>query len=303
MAQAAATNRVFLGTTAPSAGVLLTITASLLWGTTFVATGIGLHYTNPYNLVFLRFSAASAAIVVLAVLFNGRLNVRMELGRGATWVLGAIYALGYLFQYVGQDFANTSDATLLSNLAPILVPLAAFAVLKENVSGAQMGAMGFGFLGLALVASPKLRMGSGHLVGDLMLFASSICYAFFIVLSKRLNADSVASAFAIVVSITAFLAPVAFLLGGLNPLELSIGAAGWASIVYLGLPCSVLALSLYLKGLNSITASQSANLLLIEILIGLVLASLVLGETLSFFAATGAASISVAIFLSSKRRN
>ena len=34
------------------------------WGTVFVAIGVGLQYTNPYNLVFLRFAVTSCAIVL-----------------------------------------------------------------------------------------------------------------------------------------------------------------------------------------------------------------------------------------------
>lgn len=115
-----------------------------------------------------------------------------------------------------------------------------------------------------------------------------------------MNAGSVESAFAVIISVTVLLAPVAFLFGGLNPLDLRIGMPGWLSIVYLAVPCSVIAISLYLEGLGSITASQSAALLLLELVVGLILASLVLGETLSLAAVTGAAAISLAIIFSSR---
>jgi len=282
-------------------GVLLTVIASLLWGTTLVASAIGLRYTNPYNLVFLRFTAASTAIIIPVLLLNRKYNIRPELCRATTWTLGAIYALGFLFQYVGQDLANASDATLLSNLAPTLIPIAAFVVLKEHLSSARMAATALGLLGLVLVASPKLRLGSSTLLGDLFLFGASFCYAFFIVLGKRLNASSISSAFAITICTAGFLAPVAVLLGGLNPLDFRMGPVGWASILYLGVRCSVVAISLYLKGLDSITASQSGSLLLIELPVGLILAALVLGEPLGPFAVAGAAALSAAIILSSIR--
>lgn len=281
-------------------GTLLTIIASLLWGTTLVATGVGLQYVNPYNLVFLRFSAASAVIIMLSALFNRKLDVRTQLGRNGIWVLGAIYALGFLFQYVGQNYSNTSDATLLSNLAPTLVPIAAYAISREHISNSRVAATAVASVGLVLVAYPNFHFGSGTLLGDLLLFGSSVCYALFIVLSKRMSAGSVESAFAVVISVTLFLAPAAFLIGGLNLGDLKIGILGWFSIVYLAVPCSVIAISLYLKGLSSITASQSGALLLLELVVGLVLASLVLGEALSLAAAGGAALISLAIILSSR---
>lgn len=282
-----------------SSGVLLTTIASLLWGTTLVATGIGLQHANPYNLLFLRFTTASTVVIILAFLLNRRFGIKQELCRSTTWVLSAIYASGFLLQYVGQDLANASDATLLSNLAPALVPIAAFVLLKEGFSNVRIAATILSLLGLALVSSPRLHLGSSSLVGDLLLFGASLCYAFFIVLSKRLNATSVGSAFAIMISTTAFLAPVAVFFGGLNPFGFQMDLAGWASIMYLGVPCSVLAISLYLKGLKQITASQSASLLLLQLPTGLILAASILGETLSLFAIAGAASVTAAIILSS----
>jgi drug/metabolite transporter (DMT)-like permease len=293
-------SRVLGGKAGQGAGVILTSSASILWGTTFVATGIGLQYTNPYNLLFLRFLAASIAIIPLAIVLKGRVNLRMELSRGPIWALGGVDALGFTFQYLGQGLTNASDAALLSNLAPIFVPVVALLLLKEGVSRAQTGGVLTGILGLVLVYSPTLGIGGNQLLGDLMLFMSSACYTIFIVLSKRLSAVSVGSAFAIVISITTFLAPVALLLGGVNLTQLKMGAAGWASIAYLGIACTVLAISLYLKGLKSTSASQSATLLLLELLTGLVLAALMLRESLGLFATIGVISISSAIFLSSR---
>ena len=295
------------GKAVQGAGVILTSSASLLWGTTFVATGIGLQYTNPYNLLFLRFLAATIAIIPLAIVLRGRVNLRMELSRAPIWALGGVFAVGFMFQYQGQGFTNASDAALLSNLAPIFVPVVALLLLKKGVSRAQAVGVLTGLLGLMLVSSANLGMGAkqlgaNQLIGDIMLFISSACYALFIVLSKRLGAVSVASAFAIVISITAFLAPVALLLGGLKPTQLRMGEAGWASIAYLGIACTVLPTSLYLKGLKSTRASQSATLLLLELLTGLVLAALMLRESLGLLATIGVISISAAIFLSSKQR-
>ena len=287
--------------TAQGAGLALTSGASLLWGTAFVATGVGLQYANPYNLLFLRFLAATIAIIPIAIVLRQRVDLRRELGRGSIWALGGVFAMGFVFQYLGQGFTNASDAALLSNLAPIFVPFVALVLLKENVSKVQTSGVLTGLLGLVLVSSPTLGMRGNQLLGDFMLFMSSLCYALFIVLSKRLAAVSVGSAFAIVISITAFLAPVALLLGGLNPTQMEMGAEGWFSIAYLGVACTVLPTSLYLKGLKSTRASQSATLLLLELLTGIVLAALMLRESLSLLATLGVALIFAAIFLSSKQ--
>lgn len=280
-------------------GFFLTITANLIWGTTFVATGAGLRYINPYNLVFLRFATASLFIVAIAIATRRVTLIVRDLRCGSIWLLGGIYALGFVFQYVGQDLTNASDATLLANLAPTLVPLIAFMILKDSIGNVQKTATALGLTGLILIAAPKLSLGSGTVIGDLLLFGTSACYAVFIVLSKRYGAVSSVGAFAIMVSVGIFLAPVAIFLGGLNHTNLNIGLIGWSSVLYLGVPGSAIAVALYLKGLGSITASQSATLLLVQLLTGLFLAILILHEFPTPFEIAGAISTFAAVALSS----
>lgn len=279
-------------------GLILTTIANLIWGTTFVATAVGLRYTNPYNLVFLRFASASLFIVLIAIVTRQVAPVVKELRAVSIWILGAIYTLAFVFQYVGQDLTNASDATLLANLAPTLVPLIAFAILKDPIGNAQKAATTLGFVGLIFIAAPKFSLGSGTLIGDFLLFGSSAFYAVFIVLSKRYGAVSSASAFAIMVVIFAFLVPVAVFPGGLIHANLNFGFIGWSSVLYLGVPCTAIAVALYLKGLGSITASESGTLLLFELLTGLSLAILLLNEVPTFFEIAGAISVLIAVALS-----
>jgi drug/metabolite transporter (DMT)-like permease len=281
-------------------GLLLTTIASLLWGTTFIASQVGFQYTNPYNLVFLRFATAAVVIVIFALPFDNKVGLKRELGKKSTWLVGGVYASGFLLQFVGQDLTTASEATLLSNLAPILVPTVALAVLKDSMTNAQKVATVLGFVGLFLVASPRLSMGLTSVFGDVLLFGTSLCYTLFIVASKRLRVGSVGRSFAYIVATSVFLAPVAVYFGGLNILDLKMGLAGWASVLYLGFPCTLIAISLYLSGLSAVTVSESAMLLLLQILAGLVLASALLGEFLSPSQTIGAIAILSALVLGVK---
>jgi len=281
-------------------GLLLTTIASLLWGTTFIASQVGFQYTNPYNLVFLRFAAAAVVIVIFALPFDNKVGLKRELRKESTWLVGGVYALGFLLQFVGQDLTTASEATLLSNLAPILVPTVALAFLKDSMTNAQKVTTALGFAGLFLVASPRLSMGLTSVFGDVLLFGTSLCYTLFIVASKRLRVGSVGRSFAYIVATSVFLAPVAVYFGGLNILDLKMGLAGWASVLYLGFPCTLIAISLYLRGLSAVTVSESAMLLLLQILAGLVLASALLGEFLSPSQTIGAIAILSALVLGVK---
>lgn len=256
----------------------MTASASVLWGTVFVAADFGLRYTNAYVLVFIRFVLASVFIGVIAGLFDHRLRISRELRRASTWLLGFIDSLGFLLQYAGQSLTNTSDATLLANLAPVLVPLVAWKLSKESISKTQMVAVAMGLSGLALMASPTVKSQGGNLVGDLLLFGASASFAFFIVLSKRFNAVTTGDAFAVIVTITVCLAPAALILGRLNPLRVALELDGWYSSLYMAVVCTLIPMVLYLRGLGSISATRSGMLLLLEVLLGLTLTVALLGQ-------------------------
>jgi drug/metabolite transporter (DMT)-like permease len=278
---------------ARESGILQTAFASVLWGTVFVAADIGLEYTNPYTLVFMRFLLASVVIAILAIGLDKRLGISRELRKGSIWLLGMIDAVGFLFQYVGQSLTNAPDATLLANLAPILVPLVGWILVKESISKIQATAGAFGLSGLLFIATPNLRFEISSLPGDLLLLGASLSFALFIVLSKRVKAVNAGSALAVIVAVTIFLTPAALMLGRLNPLNITLGMAGWSSALYMGVVCTVIPMVLYLRGLRSISSSESGTLLLLEVLSGLILAVFVLGQVpTQYEIAAGAAIIS-----------
>ena len=277
---------------------MLTVAASVIWGTSFVATSVGLQYSNPYVLLFERFMVASLAILLLGV-FNRQARIWPELRRMKTWAIAAVYAAAFLLQFVGQDVSGASASALLSNLFVVFVPMVAFFVLRERMTGAAKGAVALSVFGIVLVFPSGLHV-SGSTVGDLLLVGASLGYTVFIVLGKKFDISSLASSFAIIVSMAVIMAPLAVMAGGTRSLDLLVAPAEWESVLWLGVPCTVVALSIYTRGLASIRAVQSATLLLVEIIVGVALSVLLLGDGLSAVQVAGAAIIGVAILLSSR---
>jgi drug/metabolite transporter (DMT)-like permease len=283
-------------------GILLLVSAIVIWGTVFVFSQIGLEYTNPYNLVFFRFLVASLAVLALLLPLRIGRAILAVFRVKVIWLLGAIYSLGLLFQYVGQNLGTASEATLLTNLAPILIPLVAYAFLREKINRYQLMAMALGLAGLLLIASPNLDLGTYRLVGYILMFGSSVSYALFTVMSKRSNTVRLADSFAFILIVTLFLAPAALLLGGLDLSSFMLGPAAWLSVVWLALPCTVLAITLYLGGLEFVTASEAGFLQFLQVVLGLALAGIFLGDFLTPIQIVGALMIILALTLGSLKR-
>jgi drug/metabolite transporter (DMT)-like permease len=279
--------------------VALTVGASVIWGTSFVATSVGLEYSNPYVLLFERFFIATVAILALGI-FSKSARIWPELRRPRTWGIALVYAAAFLLQFLGQAVSGASASALLSNLFIIFVPVAAFFVLSEHMPDSSKAAVALSVVGIVLVLPSGLRV-TGTTLGDLLLVGASVGYTLFIVLGKKYDVSSLASSFALIVSMTVVMAPLAALEGGPFALNTLFTAAAWESVIWLGVPCTVVALAMYTRGLASIRASQSATLLLFEIIIGVVLSVSLLGNALSLTQALGASVIGFAILLSSRQ--
>ncbi len=283
----------------PPTGVSLTVGASLIWGTSFVAISVGLQYANPYVLLFERFFVASAAILAFG-LFSRSARVWSELRKPRTWAISAVYAAAFLFQFVGQDESGASASALLSNLFIVFVPALAFFVLRERMPNSSKAAVGLSIVGIALVFPSGLNVG-GSVVGDLLLVGSALGYTVFIVLGKKYEISSLGSSFAIIVSMTVLMAPLAAIEGGPFSLSRLNAWTDWASVLWLAVPCTVVALAMYTRGLASIRAGQSATLLLMEIMVGVALSAALLGDVLGPPQVVGALIIAFAVLLSSRQ--
>jgi drug/metabolite transporter (DMT)-like permease len=277
-------------------GVALTIGAGIIWGTSFVAITIGLHYADPYLLLFERFLLASAAVLVIG-LFRRSAGVWQELRKPWIWVVGIVYTVAFLSQFVGQDLAGASLASLLSNLFIIFTPFVAYFILREHPSAGATAGVALGVVGVVLVYSASLAS-AGTAIGDLLLVGSALGYTTFIVLSKKLGISSLASSFALIVVMAVESAPFA-LAGGPITIAAFLQPVGLEALLWLSVPCTVVALAMYTRGLSYTGAGQSAVLLLIEIVVGIGLSTALLGENLGPVQWLGAVVICLSIIVSS----
>jgi DME family drug/metabolite transporter len=122
---------------------------------------------------------------------------------------------------------------------------------------------------------------------------------FFIILNKKMlakhNGVEISSA-AIATCMAWLTIPTMYLLitgGG----DFSIEPMGWVSIVYLGLFCTSIATLLWALGLEGVSGTESATIMLVEVVTALMLAILLLGESMSLAATFGGALVLLAIFL------
>ena len=277
--------------------VFYTLLAGILWGTSFPVIKVGLDYMTPYTFVFLRFLVAALVMVVIMVAAR-KLTLPSKQWKLILF-LGVINGIAYVMQYIGMNYTTAAKAALFISLDVVWVAMMSPIILKEKFGiqktlGVLAALVGIVFLTTNMDVS-LLR--GGQLFGDLLLVATGMVWAVFMIYNKSVISDgkSVLSTLTWIVLGTLLpMLPFAFS-AGTQAIALPIQA--WLAIVYTAVACWVIPFYLFMEGLKTITPSTSTILQLSQVVVAAIISSLVLGEAFTAIAVAGAVFIILATIL------
>ncbi len=278
--------------------IWLTVGASLLWGTSFPGTKWGLGFVgNDVFFLWMRFLIGTTVTLCIVLYLR---KVSLSIFRNPViWLIGAFNAGGFIMQYVGLTITTASKTSLLVDINVVGVAIVSYFVFRERLSRLQVTGMVLGSLGIVLLTlNDDLAFDPEQLLGDIIVYMAGWSWAFFIVLNKKLldkHTGVELSTAAIVTCMAWLTVPTGYL--ALTGADFSVQAPGWAAIVYLGLACTSAATLLWALGLEGVSATASATIMLIEVLTALAISFTLLRESLSSVAAVGAVLVLTAIYL------
>jgi drug/metabolite transporter (DMT)-like permease len=256
------------------------------------------------TLLALRFAIAAA---VMAVLLRAR---RLPLPRGRTLgVLVALGALGYggqaICYFTALRLAPAGLAALLLYLHPALVALLAAAFLRERLDTTRLVALVVALAGTLLTVAPAIgggapAFGPEVLRGLAFAVASAAFYAAYIVVAASVaaRAKPLAMATVVIASAAAVFAVAALTQGPQWPQTTN----GWLAVLGIALLSTVAAITLYFAGLERIGPVRASTLSTIEPLCTVLLAALLLDETIAAVQLGGGALILAAAVLLARAR-
>jgi len=248
-------------------GKLALITASFLWGVSFVAVeqALNLGWT-PFMLLGMRGLLAGTALGLIG--FHRKFWKNKALVRDSI-IGGLLLFAGMLLQTIGQSMSTVSNASFITVLYVVFIPLILWKKHPLNISIALailFAVIGTGFL--------TLSVGMSFNPGDLLLVGCAWMFAIHIVFLERLaRYHDLISATAIQ-SMT--MAVLGFLFGFINQNPLPSG--GYIYVLYAGLVSSGLAFLLQLYGQKHVHPTVSGLLLTLESLFGALGAIIILHE-------------------------
>lgn len=148
-----------------------------IWGATFVLVKAALRDISPALFLAVRFSVATAALLVLfRGVWRGPVSWKSLAGGGITGIF--LYS-GYLLQTLGLRLTTPSKSAFITGLATVMVPLLAAFVYRvrpqvSEVVGVLVATVGMGFMTLEGDIGSISR-------GDWLTFGCAVAFAAHIV--------------------------------------------------------------------------------------------------------------------------
>ena len=277
-------------------GLVATMLAGLLFGTSVPVIKLGLSFVPPNTFVTLRFLFASALIVFL---LQGRGWVQRDLFRSRKiWIIGFINAFGYVLQFQGQLITSSSNAALIISTAALMIPVLSLAYVDEKMGRRKITGVLLGFIGITLLVTrgQTVNLGSSELVGDFLILGTAVTIALVFVLSKDLvekKGGRPVTGGIILVTAVLLLPTVAFDLG--SSTNLALIAVFY--VVFLAVFATVGAYYFFMKGLESVSPTISSIILPIEVVVAVTLSVIIFGDPFNLYSGTGAFLIIAGVIL------
>ena len=251
-------------------GTATAITVAIIWGLSFVAASAILTTIAPLILATIRFIIA-ASLFSPVIVWEYRRGNRPSITDLKELALLGLLSMSIYFwlQYTGVQYAGAGiSAVLATGFTPVLTGIAGTVLLKERVTAKKGAGIALGLTGVALIALPKIVIGSVDwlfLLGVACLLGNAVCWSMYSTLSRRLM-KRIGNPLMVTAYTTMF--GLLFLI----PLSLTSdwGAVArlttdqWLSILYLAVVCSCVGYFLWNYTLSKLEAVKATVWLYLE---------------------------------------
>ena len=273
-------------------GVFLILISGSSFGTLAIFARLAYEDgVTPITLLFLRFGIASLCMLLIMWLRG------IPIPRG--WILLGLAFMGGI-GYVGQALSYFTALTLipaglvalLLYLYPAIVTILAMIILKERISKWKMIALLIALGGTVLTIGPT---GGGQFLGVILGLAAAFIYSIYILVGSKITKQVTA-----IQSSTVVIVSAAIVSGGLVAIKGPVFPAtvsGWASVIAIAIISTILAIVTFFAGLERVGPTNASTLSTVEPAVTVVLAAMVLGETISFLRIIGGMMIILAVII------
>lgn len=263
------------------------VCALLLFGLNgIVASQISM---TSYEIVFLRTLIGSILLAILFLLAKGKFTIK-KYPRDSAFIIFSGIAMGtsWMFLYEAYQQIGVSLSSLLYYCGPVIVMILSPLIFKERLTVPKISGFLIVLIGIFLV-NGKTVISGGNSWGLFCGGMSALMYFFMVTLNKQ--SKKITGMENSVIQLTVSFLTVAVFVGFKQHFALSVPIEDWKWILILGLVNTGLGCYLYFSPLSKLPVQTVAVCGYLEPLSAVVFASLILGESMSFYQIIGAICI------------
>jgi drug/metabolite transporter (DMT)-like permease len=262
------------------------LTSALLWGLAFVAVQEALNEGwTPFILLGFRGLMAGLLLGIFALKRQFWKNkALMKSGMLA----GAVMFIGFALQTYGQQLSTVSNASFITVLYVVFVPL--LMLQKRALSISMIVAVLSAVVGTAFLT---LTNGLSFHIGDILLIGCAFAFACHIIIIDRLARFHDALSATVIQVLT--MSGLGFIFSLMVPSP--IPSSGWLYVGYAGIISSGLAFVLQIYGQRHVDSTVAGLLLTMEALFGALGAIFLLHEPFKMNTMIGASFMMMAVIL------
>lgn len=258
---------------------------AFFWGGTFVAGRFLAGSAHPAAASFFRFAIASLCLLLAVWKIEGGLQKLTLKQAWAIMALGSTGVFAYnLFFFNGLTLIEASRAALIIALNPVAITLCSALVYREALPLSRMVGIALSVVGAMVVITkghPLQILSGGVGRGELLIFGCVLSWTLYSIIGKvamRGLSPLAAVTWSSMAGTLLLLIPVLYY--GVLPQALDFSWPVWGSLGYLGLFGTVVGFLWYFQGIQTIGPSRAAVFINFVPVNGVLLSTLLLGETL-----------------------
>jgi len=261
-------------------GMILLLTASMVWGVAFVAQSAGMDYMGPYTFTAVRSAIAALGLGACVLVFDRSGLSPKDTDKRLLWragiVLGIVMTVASNLQQIALVTTSAGKAGFITSLYIVFVPILGLFIRRKPHpvlwACVALAAVGLYFL--------SIRGDFTMSAGDILVLACAFVFTFQILLVDHYAPKvDVMRLNCIQFSVMAVLSAVPMALFE-KPTVQAISSA-WITLVYAGLFSGCVAYSLQMFGQRRLEPTTASLLLSLESVFSVLAGWLILGQTLT----------------------
>lgn len=268
----------------------------MVWGAGNTVSKIGMESIPPFLLLSIRFGVA---FLIFVILFRGKIFKPFNKGNiRHCLILGVVSAFTYIFSILSLYFTQATISGFLMALSVLFTPFLNYLMDKKRIDRRILLVVGLVIIGMYLLCGGGGEFSFGF--GEMLAFGTSICYAFWVVLTPKYIHDVGTVAISTMQwGVTAAIClPVSLIFE--FPYDFSaIPTFGWFALAYITIFCTIIVYLVQNQSLKYLSPVYVSIVLCLEPLFTAITSYLMLGEILSLAGYAGGALIIVGLIIAS----